>query len=407
MKKNVIAALLLCSVLPFSMTGCLFGDDYVPEEETSAATEAVTEPSTEAETDFILPEGVVPLTWNPSPEHLMIDTDEARALYAQIKAGDYPSVEELKNSNVVAQIDAISAYYIHMYGDTSQIDTPEREQLRQKIKQEFLAIGSARTESTDPETGRHSYVYDGELAADYQMELVLGLPASGKSTRVTDPDSEEQKAFIIDCDVIKELIPEFQESHGGAADAVHFESMNLMNEAIQEFLTGSMKGTNVIIPLVEGDFDDLMENYIKPFEEAGYHVSAKFVPCEENASAARNVMRELETGRVINSAVAFSFGQKPLEVYQKLAPMENAFGVPYGVTILTADGSAVLETTEAETTEETAAPETEESAAAEETAVSEAEETVETTEAAAETEAESSIPNITQETAAEETALAA
>ena len=138
------------------------------------------------------------------------------------------------------------------------------------------------------------------------------------------------KAFILDCDVIKELIPEFQESYGGGADAVHFESMDIMNRTIKEFTEGSLKGTNVIIPIVASDFDELMNTYIKPFEAAGYNVRAKFVPCEENASVSRNIARELETGRIINSFVVFSFGTKPEEVWNKLAPMLNSKGVTYG-----------------------------------------------------------------------------
>ena len=284
--------------------------------------------------DAALPSNVKPITWKPSADHLIIESDEARELYTRIKAGDYPSVEELKSCPVTAQIDALSTYYKTVYGNTAEIHTPEREKLRKDIEKQFLAIGSARTESVDPETGRHKYVYDGDFAKDFKMELVLGLPASGKSSRVTDPDSEDMKAFILDCDAVKELIPEFQESHGAAADAVHFESFNIMDSAMQQFLTGDMKGTNVIIPIVAGDFDELMKNYIKPFEEAGYHVTAKFVECEENASVSRNLARELETGRVINSAVVMSFGEKPLQVYKKLAPMQNAFGETYGQTKL-------------------------------------------------------------------------
>lgn len=282
----------------------------------------------------ILPEGVKPITWEPSADHLIIESEEARALYTRIKAGDYPTVEELKNNPVTAQIDALSSYYKAIYGNTAEIQTPEREQLRKDIEQQFLGVGSARTASVDPETGKHKYVYDGDFAKDFKMELVLGLPASGKSTRITDPDSEEMKAFILDCDVVKEMIPEFQKSHGAAADAVHFESFNIMDSAMQQFLTGDLKGTNVIIPIVAGDFDELMQNYIKPFEDAGYHVTAKFAECEENASVSRNLARELETGRIINSAVVMSFGEKPLQVYEKLAPMQNAFGETYGQTEL-------------------------------------------------------------------------
>ena len=231
---------------------------------------------------------------------------------------------------MITQLDALSAYYKGVYGNTADIDTPERQELREHICAKFLSAGSARTRSIDFATGRHNYVYDGPLDKGYEMELVLGLPASGKSSRVTDPDSEAMHAFILDCDEVKELIPEFRASYGAAADAVHFESFDIMNEAMKEFTEGSLKGTNVIIPIVAGDFDDLMNSYIKPFEAAGYNVTAKFVDCEPNVSVARNIMRELETGRIINSAVVLSFGYKPKEVYDKLSPMINAQGNPYG-----------------------------------------------------------------------------
>ncbi len=276
-----------------------------------------------------LPDGVEPVTWEPSGYELIIKGAEAKNLYTGIKAGNYPEVEELRASNVTAQIDSLSTYYKGVYGNTANINTPEREELREHICDKFLSAGSARTQYVDS-TGKHKYVYDGPLDKDYEMELVLGLPASGKSTRVTDPDSETMHAFILDCDEVKELIPEFQETYGAAADAVHFESFNIMNDAMKEFTEGSLKGTNVIIPIVAGDFDELMNDYIKPFEDAGYNVRAKFVDCEVNASVSRNIMRELETGRVINSAVVFSFGSKPEEVFDKLAPMLNSNGIPYG-----------------------------------------------------------------------------
>ena len=65
-----------------------------------------------------------------------------------------------------------------------------------------------------------------------------------------------------------------------------------------------------------------------------YTVTAKFVECEPNVSVARNIMRELETGRIINSGVVLSFGTKPLEVYKELAGMKNTAGEFYGLTEL-------------------------------------------------------------------------
>lgn len=288
----------------------------------ASADEAVSQASSEAASD------VVPVTWEPSADHLTIEGDEAKELYTRIKANDYPTLEELQANPVVAKLDALSAYYKELYGNTAEIDTEERKQLREDILKDFLALGSARTESTD-ENGKAHYVYDGDLKSEYKMELVLGLPASGKSTMVTDPDSEEMGAFIMDCDVIKAMFPEYKESHGCGADAVHFEGYTLMLDAIKEFTEGGKKGTNVILPVVSTDFDDLMENTIKPFEDAGYNVHVKFCPAEPNESAARVVARELEGGQLINSAVAFSFGKKPEEVYNKLAPMTNAQGETY------------------------------------------------------------------------------
>jgi len=322
--KRRSAALLFAVLLTSGslLAGCR---GTFPEVETSQ----VTEESSQAP-ESLLAEGVVPVTWEPSADHLIIESDEARELYTRIKAGDYPTLEELQASPIIGQIDSLSAYYIAVYGKTHEINTPEREQLREDILKEFLSAGSARVSATDPDTGWNSYAYDGPLEKGFQMELVLGLPAAGKSTRVTDPDSLEQKAFILDCDIIKEMIPEFKESHGCGADAVHMESMGIMDKAVKAFTEGEMKGTNVILPLVADSFDSLMENYIKPFEDAGYNVRAKFVPCEVNVSMARNIARELETGRIINSKVVFSFGTKPEEVYNKLAPMINAKGVAYG-----------------------------------------------------------------------------
>ena len=274
-----------------------------------------------------LPEGVKPVTWDVNKDHLMIETEEARELYERILAGDYPTMDELKADPVVAQLDALSAYYKALYGNTKDIDTPERQALREELKDWFLARGSAV--GTTDENGKTHYDYNGPLKKEYKMELVLGLPASGKSTMIVDPDSQEMGAFVLDPDMIKEQIPEYIESHGAGADAIHFEGMMIFDEAVQEFLAGDLKGTNAVLPIVATDLDELLEKYIRPFEEAGYSVKVKFREAEPNEAAARVVMRELRGGQLINSKVAFEFGAGVVEVYEALKEMTNAQGEPY------------------------------------------------------------------------------
>ena len=86
-------------------------------------------------------------------------------------------MEKLRSNHVVARPDALAAYYKEFYGNTAEIDTPERQELRQKLKEQFLSMGPDRTTSIN-ENGRHNYVYDGELEKGYQLILVLGLPAN-------------------------------------------------------------------------------------------------------------------------------------------------------------------------------------------------------------------------------------
>ena len=207
--------------------------------------------------------------------------------------------------------------------------------MRQEVLDWFLSQGSARTESVD-ENGKHKYVYDGPLKKEYKLELVLGLPGVHKSTMVANPDSEEMGAFILDPDMIKEQLPEYKESHGAGADAIHMEGMKLMAEAEKAFLEGDMKGTNVILPLVATDLDELQEDVIRPFEEAGYTVTARFRNGTPAESASLVFRRALGGGQNINSAVVFSFGMKPQEVYTQLAPMLNTAGEPYGQDEVTA-----------------------------------------------------------------------
>ena len=285
-----------------------------------------------------LAKGVVPVMWEVTPEHPMIDTDEARALYRQILAGDYPTMEALKAHPVVQQLDDLAGYYKALFGNTAEIDTPERDQIREDIKKWFLSRGSARTVRVDDD-GNRIYEYDGPLNRDFKMELVLGLPASGKSTRVANPDSEAMGAFILDVDMIKEHIPEYMASHGAAADSVHFEGFAMFNQTLDAFLTGDMKGVNIVLPIVGTDLEEMLQQYILPFEAAGYNVKARFCPAKENEAAARVVMRELGGGQLIKSEVAFNFGEGPENVYNALKDRINAKGELYG---LEEDAEALL-----------------------------------------------------------------
>ena len=116
----------------------------------------------------VLSAGLEPVTWKTSSDKLLIKSDEAKALYDRLKKGDYPTVDELKENNVTAQIDEISSYYKDIYGNTKDIDTPQRKALREDILKKYLATGSAKTVSTST-SGKKVYSYDGPLKKEYKI----------------------------------------------------------------------------------------------------------------------------------------------------------------------------------------------------------------------------------------------
>lgn len=286
-----------------------------------------------------VPEGITPVTWEVSEDHLMIEGEEARALYNRIVSGDYPSLEELKANPIVKELDQLSAYYSELYGDTSKINTPERDQLRENILKKFLERGSARTTQVRAD-GSHVYAYDGPLRYEYQAVIVMGLPASGKSTRCADPISESLGAYNFDSDIIKEMLPEFQESHGAAAQSVHQESREILNQVVKRFIEGDRKGCNVVIQTIGNDLESMKSRYIEPFEKAGYNVKVVLVEAKVNESLSRAVMRGLKTGRIIPSSSIIGYGTDPDKVYNQLATMTNSKGEPYAYDMQAASTTA-------------------------------------------------------------------
>ena len=139
-----------------------------------------------------VPAGVVPVTWEVTPERLMIDTPEARALYERIVAGDYPSMEELKAHPVVKQLDALAEYYYGLYGNTVEIDSEQRDELRDQLRDWFLTLGSARRDRID-EGGKPHYVYDGPLKKEYSVKTLFTSAAGPPTTETHSKQASERR----------------------------------------------------------------------------------------------------------------------------------------------------------------------------------------------------------------------
>jgi hypothetical protein len=206
------------------------------------------------------------------------------------------------------------------------IDTPERQELRDSIKNDFLSTGAAR-EYTD-EKGRKKYAFDGEIKKEFKCVIYTGLPAAGKSTAV-NPLSEKEGMFIFDNDVIKGMIPEFEATGGAAANAVHKESSNIQKAALKEFLSGSKKGCNLAIPTIGDDAGKIYDKFIERLEEAGYDVEIRGIEASPDTSSSRVITRAIETGRIIPSETVLGYGNGCDTAYEELKGMTGKNGKSY------------------------------------------------------------------------------
>lgn len=258
---------------------------------------------------------------------LRLQSAEAQELFntLQDKNKPNPTLSELKANPVVKQLDDISRKCTEALGGfTSDIHTPEREELRKEIGDRFLSLGSARI---DPVT-KKTVAFDGEVKREFQAVIYTGLPAVGKSTAV-DPLSSEMGAFVFDNDTIKGMIPEFEATGGAAAGAVHEESSDIQKACLKEFLSGgSRNGDNIAYPTI-GDKPEKILKIAKQFEEAGYTVKVRCLNAPAEMSAGRVVARAIETGRIIDSAVVLGYGDRPTTAYKALQEYDEKNGTKY------------------------------------------------------------------------------
>jgi N12 class adenine-specific DNA methylase/predicted kinase/predicted RNA methylase len=175
---------------------------------------------------------------------------------------------------------------------THTIDTPERIALRKKIADDLYGTGAKNKKR--------------------KMDIVMGLPASGKSSSVAEPLAKEHGALIIDSDDAKKQLPEF--GGGIGAGAVHLESSaiakNLLVKAIQN-------GDNLVYPTVGKDYTFLNE-LIDRAEQNGYQVTVHFVDVPVEVAFKRAIERFNRSNRLVNPQNIIDIGLLPSTNFDKI-----------------------------------------------------------------------------------------
>lgn len=183
----------------------------------------------------------------------------------------------------------------------------ERYQKQLDIMDELLDMGSAVIDK-DGETS-----YTGKVEQGKRLDIIIGPPAAGKSSALANPISQYFHSRILDSDMVKERLPEYQ---GGLnAGYVHEESRYVW-EAMQD--EAIAYDENIVLPIV-GHSLSSVKNRIDKFKDAGYSVNLHYLELDGNKTLGRALNRFLTEGRYIDPSYIMSVSDGGIaDVYEQL-----------------------------------------------------------------------------------------
>lgn len=248
------------------------------------------------------------------------NSKQTQEVLKRIKNKQYFSKEELENLPYVKQIDKLIDKYDEINGYTVNDNSPQRKKLRQKVAKILSNRGSYSGEVNGKDT------YNGPIRKERKAVVVIGLPASGKSSRIVNKVSPELGAYVMDSDEAKFLLPEFKASNGLAANSIHKESQNIVNGVFESKLKD---GVNMVIPVIGSEKDTLYRKWLTPLNNAGYDIEIKYQTANGTESINRVIGRSISKNRPIRSNIVFDYGNKPESVYNSFKGKVAKNGKPY------------------------------------------------------------------------------
>ena len=166
-------------------------------------------------------------------------------------------------------------------------------------------MGSAVTKSDG------AVSFSGEIRREKRLDIVIGLPASGKSSALVEPISELYESRVIDSDEAKKLLPEF--NNGWGAGVVHKESQLISDRQ----LSAALKAGENITSRSAKDCISGPLNIISTAKKLGYSVYVHYNELDRNKALGRLLNRFLETGRYIKPELVTKYGSGISNTYEQ------------------------------------------------------------------------------------------
>lgn len=201
--------------------------------------------------------------------------------------------------------------------DKNTLEQYKGDKKRQKLQDELTErlLSDENGSFTGKDHGKENF--DGKVEQGREAYIVIGRPAGGKSSVFANPISKEHNARIIDSDIVKTWLPEFDEGFG--AGRVQEESSMIMERALKK---ASDRGENIVIPKIGGES---VANMARELKAKGYKVHLKYNEVSEASSITRALSRFVETGRWLDPNYLSSIGDKAEKFYKKYSRNKDLF----------------------------------------------------------------------------------
>lgn len=157
--------------------------------------------------------------------------------------------------------------------------------------------------------------YRGPILRQRRLDIVIGLPGSGKSSVYTERLSREHGERVIDTDDFREYIPEY---NGTNASVVHEEASNIRDLVLE---TALENGDNILLSTIGANAEKLAGN-IKSYVEKGYSVYLHLNELQNSKAIARALGRYVRgdgsLGRYVSPRLIADYGDAPTQTYKYL-----------------------------------------------------------------------------------------
>lgn len=189
---------------------------------------------------------------------------------------------------------------------------PNRENFQLNALKTLNARGSVSGKDSNGEIE-----YNGNIDTNRRLDIVVGLPASGKSSAIVEDLSSVYHSRIVDNDEAKKLLPGYDDGWG--ASIVHEESQGVSENELYSALNA---GENIVLPKV-GSNAKKLEPIIQEAKANGYTVNVHYVELSRQKAMGRMLGRFVSKGKFLEPTLIDKYdnaqdGNKIERAYEQL-----------------------------------------------------------------------------------------